>query len=304
MSKHPQPDLHPVTRTLTQLTLTQLTLTQLTRTQLTRTQLTRTQRTLTQLTRTQFTITQLTLTQLTLTQLTITQLTLTQLTRTQLTHTLTHTHTLAGAITELVGPPGLGKTQMCMQAALLAAMTPNDAGEYGSVLYFDTENKFSAQRLQQMALARFPATFGPNPNPHPNPHPHPHPHPHPNPHPNDDDRGRKRGGASTTNKPRSIFGTQGGSSSHSSLDEVCDRVLVAVVLGATDLLDRIRGLESSVIDYRVRLIIVDSAAAGVRADFGPENLAARQALLGEQAAILKAIAERFQLPVLVTNQVR
>jgi len=52
-----------------------------------------------------------------------------------------------GSITELVGPAGLGKTQLCLQAAMLAAGN-------GLVIYLDTENKFSPARLKQMVDER------------------------------------------------------------------------------------------------------------------------------------------------------
>ncbi|CAG9466450.1 unnamed protein product [Pedinophyceae sp. YPF-701] len=67
----------------------------------------------------------------------------------------------AGGITELVGPAGMGKTQLCLQAALLAAVPDSLGGLGGAVVYFDTERKFSSARLKQMALERFPGRFGP-----------------------------------------------------------------------------------------------------------------------------------------------
>jgi hypothetical protein len=69
----------------------------------------------------------------------------------------------------------------------------------------------------------------------------------------------------------------------------------------------LQSLESVIIDHSVRLIIIDSIAALARSDFGAGagggSLADRQAMLSQQAARLKQLAETFRIPVLVTNQV-
>lgn len=49
-----------------------------------------------------------------------------------------------GEMTELVGQPSTGKTQICMYSAL------NTTKQNKTVLYFDTANSFSADRLQEM----------------------------------------------------------------------------------------------------------------------------------------------------------
>ena len=65
----------------------------------------------------------------------------------------------AGTVTELVGPPGSCKSQMCLQVALFATLPRNLGGLDGKVLYFDAENHFRAERLVQMAQARFPDRY-------------------------------------------------------------------------------------------------------------------------------------------------
>ncbi|KAI9027946.1 P-loop containing nucleoside triphosphate hydrolase protein [Hyaloraphidium curvatum] len=57
-----------------------------------------------------------------------------------------------GTLSEIVGPNGVGKTQLVLQ---LCAM----AGQHGHVLYFDAENAFNAQRLLEIASLRFPETY-------------------------------------------------------------------------------------------------------------------------------------------------
>ena len=64
-----------------------------------------------------------------------------------------------------------------------------------------------------------------------------------------------------------------------------------------------QGLQGSIIDHGIKLVIIDSIAALARSDFGAGNVADRQRLLGRQASRLKFLAESFRIPVLVTNQV-
>jgi len=53
-----------------------------------------------------------------------------------------------GALTELVGPAGVGKTQACLQAAARSVT------EVNTVIYIDTENKFNSHRFLQIAEAQ------------------------------------------------------------------------------------------------------------------------------------------------------
>ena len=54
---------------------------------------------------------------------------------------------VAGVITQVYGPPGSGKTQLCHT---LCVMLPSD---YGAI-YIDTEGSFRAERIQAIAKAR------------------------------------------------------------------------------------------------------------------------------------------------------
>ncbi len=60
-----------------------------------------------------------------------------------------HTHSHSGA-SQIVGPPGCGKTQFCIMLAIQAWRLSKPA------LYIDTEGAFSAERLVEMASSRFP----------------------------------------------------------------------------------------------------------------------------------------------------
>mmetsp|Transcript_18086 Transcript_18086/g.26781 ORF Transcript_18086/g.26781 Transcript_18086/m.26781 type:complete len:248 (+) Transcript_18086:44-787(+) len=64
-------------------------------------------------------------------------------------------------ITELVGAAGAGKTQFCL-TLVVQCFLPETKGGFGAnsgVVYIDTERKFSAQRLQQIAKARAPEFY-------------------------------------------------------------------------------------------------------------------------------------------------
>ena len=52
----------------------------------------------------------------------------------------------AGGISELVGPAGVGKTQLCLMLTAFATLPRRLGWLEGTVLYFDTENKFSSER--------------------------------------------------------------------------------------------------------------------------------------------------------------
>lgn len=64
-----------------------------------------------------------------------------------------------GAVTELVGPAGVGKTQLCLMLSIFATLEGTYGGLGGSVVYMDTENRFSSLRLVEMAQTRFPQLF-------------------------------------------------------------------------------------------------------------------------------------------------
>lgn len=62
----------------------------------------------------------------------------------------------SGSVTELVGASGVGKTQFCMSLAARAVFTCEGPAR-GAVAYIDTENKFSATRLGEIARHQYPA---------------------------------------------------------------------------------------------------------------------------------------------------
>lgn len=59
-----------------------------------------------------------------------------------------------GLITEIHGENGSGKTQTCLTYAAIATRPVEEGGLDGCVVYIDTENTFSANRLKQIASSR------------------------------------------------------------------------------------------------------------------------------------------------------
>ena len=88
-----------------------------------------------------------------------------------------------------------------------------------------------------------------------------------------------------------------------SMATMLDRVLVKSPESSAKLLELLEGLQTAIIDHGIKLVIIDSIASLARADFGAKDVVERQKLLGQQASRLKYLAESFQIPVLVTNQV-
>jgi DNA repair protein RadA len=55
------------------------------------------------------------------------------------------------AVTEFFGPSGSGKTQLCFTLAVNVQQQISDGGLNGDAIYIDTEHKFSAERISQIA---------------------------------------------------------------------------------------------------------------------------------------------------------
>ncbi|KAK3093286.1 hypothetical protein FSP39_013652 [Pinctada imbricata] len=94
--------------------------------------------------------------------------------------------------------------------------------------------------------------------------------------------------------------------SQESLVTVGQRVLVDVQQTCAGLIKRLENLEEEIISHKVKLIVVDSIASLVRKEYtncGGNRLAERTNFLSRQAALLKNLAEVFNIPVVVTNQI-
>ncbi|MFX1253979.1 MAG: DNA repair and recombination protein RadA [Promethearchaeota archaeon] len=59
-----------------------------------------------------------------------------------------------GSLNQIAAGFGLGKTQLCFQAAIQAFLPPEEGGMGKSAVWIDTEGSFKARRVEQMARAR------------------------------------------------------------------------------------------------------------------------------------------------------
>ncbi|XP_051952203.1 DNA repair protein RAD51 homolog 2 [Xyrauchen texanus] len=88
--------------------------------------------------------------------------------------------------------------------------------------------------------------------------------------------------------------------------EMASRVHLFRELTCQDVLNRLERLEEDIIACRAGLLILDSVASVVRKEFDtslPGNLIHRSNLLGQEAAMLKYLAQEFCIPVVLTNQI-
>lgn len=189
------------------------------------------------------------------------------------------------AITELVGPASVGKSQFCYTITLQAALPQALGGLAAPVLYLDTEGKFSSDRLQEMVLARIaaaPAAALAAANA---------------------TADASAGGTPSTAPPTAAAASH---PAEDVVDQTMNRVLIVKPHTPEDLKHWLNQLAQTVPQRDVKLIVLDSIAALLRTEFGggqADALAARGEMLGQQAAVLKAVAEANRIPVLVTNQV-
>ena len=181
---------------------------------------------------------------------------------------------IVGTLSEVCGPPGVGKTQLCLSACVQCIVqrakeennVVNGSGKY-SILYIDTEMKFSAQRLQEIALHGFPSLF-----------------------------------QEQTHGELSDHDDYDGGGSHSNLDGLLRSISVIQPTSSLDLLQRIQGMQSDVISNGVRLVILDSVAALARREQLMEH--EKEKCIVGQAAALKILAESCKCVVLATNQIQ
>jgi RAD51-like protein 1 len=67
-----------------------------------------------------------------------------------------------GIVTEVVGPAGIGKTQLCLMLSALTSMPEALGGLNSGVIYIDTEHKFTSGRLIEIAHSLSPEVLGDN----------------------------------------------------------------------------------------------------------------------------------------------
>ncbi|KDP36401.1 hypothetical protein JCGZ_08670 [Jatropha curcas] len=169
------------------------------------------------------------------------------------------------SITEIVAESGSGKTQLCLQLSLCAQLPVSIGGLSASSLYLYTEFPFPFRRLNQLSHS-FQSLY-----------------------------------------PQ-IFINDSDSTNNKSYNP-CDNIYVQSVHSADQLFDIMPKIESFLLNSKtqlpMRLIVIDSVAALFRSEFEntPSDLKRRSSLFFKISGKLKALAARFDLAVVVTNQV-
>lgn len=198
-------------------------------------------------------------------------------------------------VTEVVGVPGVGKTQLCMQAAVNTTLPVALGGVDGQTIYIDTEGSFSASRCAQIARAL---------------------------HRHAKDIAHKRGTASTIAHAAAMTPDRQLARIHvlrcTSLGEQ-----IAAILALPQLVTRLNStplpaaapatspspssspssasLAAARVCKPVRLVVVDSVAFHYRGDSASADAGARARQLSAQAQALHALAAEHKLAVIVVN---
>lgn len=172
-----------------------------------------------------------------------------------------------GAVTELVGPASVGKTQLCLAVAARALVDGASTG--AKVLYVDTEGSFSPSRLLQLLLALGCGE-------------------------------RAAHGAGGDTLPAQTTPVQ------PAAEELLQRVTVLRPSRWAEYCTCLEEmLEDLLLDPpRTALLVVDSIAMAVLRHFGQGgDIPRRQAAVGAHAARLKQYADAHGLCILCVNQV-
>ncbi len=90
-------------------------------------------------------------------------------------------------------------------------------------------------------------------------------------------------------------------------DEAMELLLASVITkpiqSSAELNALLEGIEVLIITENIRFLVLDSIASKIRNEFDNTQIHKRQAMLLDQAQTLKQLAERFNMQILVSNQV-
>ena len=88
-----------------------------------------------------------------------------------------------------------------------------------------------------------------------------------------------------------------------SMQQILERIIVQTPGTTTDILETLQNLPGAIISDNIVLIIIDSIASLFRSEYGSDSVVERQKIIGLTASTLKSLAESFNIPVVVTNQI-
>ncbi len=207
------------------------------------------------------------------------------------------------SITEIVGCAGIGKTQLVMQIAIIAA-----AMEMGCI-YIDTERKLSLKRMHEIAHERYEHYVNHHQQHHNQHHQQQHSSDSNSTSQRTDESGNDSGGDNDKDEndqhqqipfkpPLQVLNniTIHTPNSTAELSAIISKLQEEIILRNLD------QMESSY-TYPVKLIILDSIAAPTRRDFGGEDARERVNAIFRIAQMLKQVADEMNVAVLVINQI-
>jgi RecA/RadA recombinase len=180
------------------------------------------------------------------------------------------------SVTEVVGRAGAGKTQFALQLVLMAAKYNQGC------MYIDTEKKLILERLRDMATVTATARG------------------------NDDMFSFKT--AETVLQNMTVKQPHSTAELVSVLDAAEEEILLRnqqhhLHQTSSSSSSSTRSGGRPLTTFPVRLLIVDSIAAPLKRDFGPQSIPQRAATAFSIAQTLKRLAEQLHLAVIVINQV-
>lgn len=170
------------------------------------------------------------------------------------------------AITEFCGEPGAGKTQFGMQLAANVQVPPACGGLGGGAVFVDTEGSFMPERMVQIADAVIAHL--------------------------NDTACRHKNKAERTKAAQSV-----------TRETVLSNVWCFRVHDYTEQMCTIKSLDAFVEKHaacKIKLIVIDSISFHFRRDFN--DMGKRSRVLSEMASCLHALARKYKLAVVMTNQ--
>ncbi|KAG1701264.1 DNA repair protein RAD51 3 [Nymphon striatum] len=167
-------------------------------------------------------------------------------------------------LTEICGPPGVGKTQFCLQLSVNVRILKELGGICGECIFIDTEGSFTIKRLSDVAEAMIKHC---------------------------QEVAKMQSNPGLTNSLKSF-----------TLENVLSGIHVFHCIDSVELIATINLLADFLDEHRlVKLIIIDSIAFPFRNNFN-NDISVRTKLLGSLSQSLFQIAYDYKLAVVLSNQ--
>ncbi|KAG1701265.1 DNA repair protein RAD51 3 [Nymphon striatum] len=182
-------------------------------------------------------------------------------------------------LTEICGPPGVGKTQFCLQLSVNVRILKELGGICGECIFIDTEGSFTIKRLSDVAEAMIK-------------------------HCQEVAKMQSNPGLTNSLKSFTLENVLSGIHVFHCIDSV---ELIATINLLADFLDEHRLVNIELFYYlfeimfQVKLIIIDSIAFPFRNNFN-NDISVRTKLLGSLSQSLFQIAYDYKLAVVLSNQ--